>query len=554
MILALMLISNSSNLDKNASNQKENINLLQLKKSINKIAKEEASKEVINKTKAFKASQNQTAWDPLGISKSTLTKVWIPSTLYESLSSLLSNTVSSNKDFVEWVSLFSSRLPLTYPYLKKQDDVDTFQGIQADYIKFIKGKDKSWKNLPDDYRYFGKFNNNKENLTEFLKNNPFFSNALKSKGRGFVIDTQDKKTWFGKAVQALDNSYDRVHAVFDRNMELKSITLYSKEGVKKANQETVEKRCEKLNLLLIYYSQIIHAVIHVYHSLLTAGISQCSFKLKDSCSLKQWARSYLPNVFYKNVQIDSVVFSKDGVFSAGGNFRTDHAAIIKFGNDIITEWGKFGNSDDFIRKFLLKDIRRFKRTKILGQFLKHASLVKDFARDLSHSLRKSNSKKDFRSAELELRKFLPQCGRNVIKKIDNLNSWIEMITITSIFHGSTFSLTRLQMTTPVLKYITKESSYGAIDFKAILVMTSTIMGRVDHHSVFSENDFYLKGLTSERVRNVLNKYNKKSEAIKQRYYKEISRDQDRFNNYGWLYSDFFPYGYDYRQFTKTTYL
>ena len=287
--------------------------------------------------------------------------------------------------------------------------------------------------------------------------------------------------------------------------------------------------------------------------ILTAGISQCSFNLKDSCSLKQWARSYLPNVLVKNEQVDSLLFSEGGVF-LGGFYRTDHTAVIQFGNDLITEWGKYSNSDDFIRKFLLRDVRHLNRKRILNQFFKHSRLVKKFARDLSHALRRSSSNMNFRRAERVLRGFLPQCGRNVIKRIDNLKSWIEMITITSILHGSVFSFTRMAMTTPIMKLITTADTFGATDFKAMIILTGTIIGKVEDHSVFSENDIYLKDLSSARVRRVLSKYNKKSEALKHKYYRKISRNPRRLKKFGWLYSDYFPKGYDGKQFTKTTYL
>jgi len=559
MILTLMLMAQGTNLDKNASNLKENetkVNPEKIKKKIREIADKEISKKAIDKAKALKASgETTTNWDPLGISGSALTKVWLPQTLHESLSSLLLNLIPNYQaDVTEYSSMFTSRLPLTYPFLQKQDNVDTFESIQADFINFIKSKDNTWKELPKDYKYFGIFNNSKENLTEFLKNNPFFTSALKSKGRGYEIDSRDNKTWFGKSVQTLDSSYDRAHAVFDRNLNLRSITLYTKDGVKKSDQETEEKRCAKLTFMLLFYSQLVHGTIHVYHTLLTAGISQCSFNLKDSCSLKQWARSYLPNVLYKNEQVDSILLKEGGVF-LGGNYRTDHAAVIQFGNDVITEWGKYRNSDDFIRKFILKDVRHLNRRKILTQFFKHASLVEDYARDLSHALRRSNSERNFRRAEFELRIFLPQCGRNVIKRIDSLKSWIEMMTITGILHGSTFSFTRLQMTTPIMKLNTTASTYGANDFSLMAVLTGgTLVGKFTDHSVFSENDIYLKDLSSNTVRRVFTKYNKKSEAFKRKYFREISRNSNRFNNFGWLYSDYFPFGYDGKQFTKTTYI
>jgi len=552
-----MLFAFSANLDKNASKLKENEeenrhNMEKLKESIHKLTDKEISKKNVIKAKTLITNKDMTIWDPLGISKSALTKVWLPPTLHESLNSLLLNSTGYAAEITEWVTYFSSRLPLTYPYLKKQDNVDTFKGIQDDFIGFIKSKDKSWKDLPNDYKYFGKFNNSKENLIEFLKNNPFFTSALKSKGRGYEIDSRDNKTWFGKSVQTLDSSYDRAHAVFDRNLNLRSITLYTKDGVKKSDQETEEKRCAKLTFMLLFYSQLVHGTIHVYHTLLTAGISQCSFNLKDSCSLKQWARSYLPNVLYKNEQVDSILLKEGGVF-LGGNYRTDHAAVIQFGNDVITEWGKYRNSDDFIRKFILKDVRHLNRRKILTQFFKHASLVEDYARDLSHALRRSNSERNFRRAEFELRIFLPQCGRNVIKRIDSLKSWIEMMTITGILHGSTFSFTRLQMTTPIMKLNTTASTYGANDLMAVLT-GGTLVGKFTDHSVFSENDIYLKDLSSNTVRRVFTKYNKKSEAFKRKYFREISRNSNRFNNFGWLYSDYFPFGYDGKQFTKTTYI
>ena len=128
------------------------------------------------------------------------------------------------------------------------------------------------------------------------------------------------------------------------------------------------------------------------------------------------------------------------------------------------------------------------------------------------------------------------------------------MSITGMLHGSVFSFTRLQMTTPVMKFNTTASTYGKNDFGLMATLTGTIIGKLNEHSVFSENDIYLKDLSSEKVRRVLTKYNKKSEEIKHMYYKQISRNPNKFSNFGWLYSDFFPNGYDGKQFTKTTYI
>ena len=59
---------------------------------------------------------------------------------------------------------------------------------------------------------------------------------------------------------------------------------------------------------------------------------------------------------------------------------------------------------------------------------------------------------------------------------------------------------------------------------------------------------------NKKLKAVLEKYDGMSSELKEAYKTEIMEDPKKFNNFGWLLSDFCPDGFDGKQLTIATYI
>ena len=120
--------------------------------------------------------------------------------------------------------------------------------------------------LPPDYKFFGT-GNNIENLQLLLQNNPFYASALTINPSGnFVVNTIGvKESYYSRLIAALDKSYPRVNAVFNSKLELTSFQYFDDNGSPIETSKTKSEAAGDVAYLLTYYSECVHALIHVFH-------------------------------------------------------------------------------------------------------------------------------------------------------------------------------------------------------------------------------------------------------------------------------------------------
>ena len=86
-----------------------------------------------------------------------------------------------------------------------------------------------------------------------------------------------------------------------------------------------------------------------------------------------------------------------------------------------------------------------------------------------------------------LTSFLTQCGPGV-SKVSNLRTWLEIMSVTGILHGSSLSLTRLLCTTEMLKRCDLKSEvYGLQEVATMQLGVMAMVGVVEGKHVFSAN-------------------------------------------------------------------
>ena len=441
--------------------------------------------------------------------------------------------------------------------------IDTKDAIKPVHNAFqyelIKNKDK----LPQNYQYFGS-GNNVENLCLFAKNNPFFASTLISRksDKGEVtyeIISLSKRgceheTYFAEAVSTLDAGYYRVNLVF--NSDVTKIISYQafKEG--DPVSMSLDECCARLSYLLVFYAQLVHATFHITHYLMVAGLADAITKLDEKHSIKTWGMSYVPNVFAKNEEVDLLLLGEGGIL-VGLGYRSKRQPVIKLCRKFLEIWGSCTTAKQFLEEFLLKSalgngMESFKKSGILVQFFKHADLVPGYSKDIMTEFNKINSGKDVAQIESYFQKFFTKCGVNITSKLQTMSTWIEIMSITSIVHGTVFSFSRLVITQPILIYMTQNLKFGADEMNMLSTVTGTLVGIIDERTVFN-NEYKGWKDVEEKVRAVQIKYSNISEGYKTEYFKQISQ-KDSFSEFGWILSDFFPEGIDARQLTMTTYI
>jgi hypothetical protein len=103
---------------------------------------------------------------------------------------------------------------------KSKADSSVFDELHQTYVnEIIEHKER----LPEGYQYFGA-NNNIENLSLFVKNNPFAASALSNiDGKLAIVgmgDSAAPNSWFKRFVDLLSDDYPRVVATFKSDFEV----------------------------------------------------------------------------------------------------------------------------------------------------------------------------------------------------------------------------------------------------------------------------------------------------------------------------------------------
>jgi hypothetical protein len=473
---------------------------------------------------------------------------------------LLDLNFPTEKNILKW----NSKSSALFEYMegRPKTDKDIIKRIQKHFIKnVIQNRDI----LPADYKYFGN-DNSVENLELFVANNPFFASALTSSKdeisgkNSFWLksfkDNKDTETYFQRLVTTLDDSYMRVNVKFDENLKVSSVTSFSKgKEVKPSDQDA----CSALILVLIFYSEVVHANIHIFHTLMVTAMADSTFPFK---AIHEWASPYFTNVYLKFKEVKMLLFGEGGALT-GGVYKSNRNEVLNICLDMFCVWGQCNGANDFITKFLLAgltntySLEQIAAAGILTEFFKHANLISPYANDLNREFKKINNGIDLKLVNENLKLFLLSSKSEfpkdlVVSTVDNIVTWIELMTVTGIVHGSTLSFTRLIMTNPIISIITPSDKYGPDDTFFMKGGSATIVGMMEEHSVYSDQ-MQEKTFMSPVLKSIIYKYAGLSSKLKWDYYEKISKDPNFVNN-GWVLTDNCSDGIDGKQLTLTTYI
>jgi hypothetical protein len=288
----------------------------------------------------------------------------------------------------------------------------------------------------------------------------------------------------------------------------------------------------------------------IFHLLMTTGIVHATFKT----DLESWAQPYVMNIYLKYLEVETLLFSKEGYLTGRGftGYRVkDREKVLAINKKMLCKWGAMKTADEFVSDFLFVNIdaAAMKKAGLCEEFFKHVAIVAPYATAMDNEFQKNT--KTYQTIKDKLKGYMSKTGDGV-SSVDNTKTWMELMSVTGILHGSTLSMSRLVLTHSFMALNTPESlKFTLRDAVWCTTITGTILGALDDFHVFSNT---LPATSPYNVNRVLLEFNAITHDLKAKYFKKISEDAETFENYGWILTDHGPNFVDGKQLTVTTYI
>lgn len=270
-------------------------------------------------------------------------------------------------------------------------------------------------------------------------------------------------------------------------------------------------------------------------------------------ALHSWAQPYVLNIYLKYKEVETLLYSAVGYLAGPGlsGYRvSNRSKLLTVCRAMLCKWGSFKTSDEFITEFLFSNIKpeMLRQSNILKAFFSHTDLIGKYSDAMDKEFAKDEN---YTKINTELSVFLKKTGTGV-SDVSNIKTWLELMSVTGVLHGSTLSMSRLVLTHSFIVTNSPESEiFLSRDALWLSVITGTILGTLEDFHVFSNT---LPATTPYNVNRVLLEFDAITHNLKAQYFKEISEDPEIFKNFGWILSDFGPNLVDGKQLTVTTYI
>ena len=271
-------------------------------------------------------------------------------------------------------------------------------------------------------------------------------------------------------------------------------------------------------------------------------------------SLNSWAKPYMFQIYFKYTQVEIYVLAVNGILAGSapdcsGYDTADREKLLSLNKDMLSEWGTYKTADKFVKKFILGNIspKALCGSGIATALLNQVALISPYANAMEKEFKKDSN---FKSITSNLKKYLQLTGDGV-SSISSMRAWLELMSVTGIIHGSTFSMTRLLMTQSIVSVNSYQSNvFTPRDFRFMKILSGTVLGTHEDFYVFSDS---LPASYPYNISKVLSEYDGKTTDLKALHQIEITKDPEVYNTYGWILSDHGPNFMDGKQLTLITY-
>jgi len=274
--------------------------------------------------------------------------------------------------------------------------------------------------------------------------------------------------------------------------------------------------------------------------------------------LHNWAKVYNINEALKYREVEGVLYNAGGLFNAKPDSKVSsfkagpYSVVVDNAAKLNKEWSELKSADEYVYKFLFKNIPQavLDASGICVEYRKQAALIGDFATELDNALSKVIGYEKVNKVFTEL---AATTGPNGIGTVKNLKLFIELMSASGLLHGSTLSMSRLSLQTPMVAILNpKDPKFTGKDANYVALIALTIVGALDGYSVFSSSIPYDEVPAS--VIQVLKKYEDKSAALQGLFFEEITSNKQYFKDFGFIQTDHGPEGIDGKQYTIATYI
>lgn len=274
----------------------------------------------------------------------------------------------------------------------------------------------------------------------------------------------------------------------------------------------------------------------------------------NNTALNSWAKPYMYQLYFKYMQVETLILSKTGFLTGSAPLSSGFNAIDRDGilailKSMLMEWGSYKTADQFVKKFMLSNIscKTLSNAGIATALLKQVDLIQPYASALEKEFKKDPNYKTITS---NLKKYFKLVGDDVCE-IESMKAWVEIMSVTGMVHGSTHSMTRLSVTPSLVACNSLDSDvFTARDSYLFRVLSVTILGMDEDFYVFSNS---LPTTYSSGISRVQHAYDQKTASLKALHQIEITTDPAVYNTYGWILSDHGPNFVDGKQLTLITY-
>ena len=201
----------------------------------------------------------------------------------------------------------------------------------------------------------------------------------------------------------------------------------------------------------------------------------------------------------------------------------------------------------------VEDIRKL---GLFEQFLKQSDLIGSYATELYAAFHDQNAT-ELETVDSNLVQYLRTVDpASDVRpwRIDTVSNWLESISVMGIAHGFVPGITRLQLTPNILgkDFLAGPTKlvFNFHDYSVTSLLMCTLSGTQPGYTVFSATRCQSQTKT---VRNIIGKYQKQSEILKQAYYEQV-REVPNYSDIGFILNDGITDTIDARQLTIAAYL
>jgi len=324
--------------------------------------------------------------------------------------------------------------------------------------------------------------------------------------------------------------------------------LYLEEGKEKYTPEN-PKFDVKLRIFittLMYYFEIIHAVLHVYAYIMLGAAGQATHGTPCDSFMNQYEQKILTKYF----EVSKLLITKPGGKGAvvGGYWPADYRKAMNATKEIFQHLAKPKNAQEWMDQLFLAGNPDLKHNmNLLPQCRPYVGLTEG----LAHQTLKNISLENRTQIDAGLVNYFSKTAgknKNGYFNISSFKEWVECQTMMGILHGNTLTISRLIFT----NYNRFDGDWEAEvfsgkDASTWVTVAGTLLGLEEDHAI---NE--VKPVEDTLFEHMMTHFEESTRKMQADFWTTLEPDDKQL--LGWIYSVWGPNMLGNTQLTVTTYV